>query len=824
MTLTPQQGQTGKPTKSLYAGLFLVTLCILLLELGLTRIFSVVIYYHMAFFAISVTLFGMAFGATLVHFFKDFFRPARANLHIGWMALLFGISVIAALALMLGIRFDLSQNRVVAVQLLAVSAVLAIPFTFGGIAVAIALTRFPGQTSMLYGFDLAGAALGCLLYPPLISWLGGSRFILLIAGILSITGVLLLSGVSPRNRWLTRRIVPLCIVILTWVIFGAAPGLDLFQVRHLRGATFTPGDHDYDKWNSISRITVTKEHEGNATGVSPDHFVDSATLQHTLMIDMMAATPILENKKNDPASFFYPFHDVSYAAHVIRPDADVAVIGVGGGRDILAAKAWNQHSITGIEINSRIIEALEGRYHEYGGGMTDWPNVEIVHDEARSHIAGSRKQFDIIQASLIDTFAATAAGAFVLTENGLYTMEGWKIFLDHLSEDGILTMSRWYTEGYFVESIRLLVLARAALEKRGIKNPQKHIIMVRNTRPPHPEMQALATILVSKSEFTPGQVEKLTSWAAASGLKMLVTPQAIHAGELKQVLESEDLETFVSNYPFEISPPTDNKPFFFDVLRWRDIFKKQFRQGSSYIFSINLKPLVTLGSCLIAVILMAIGFILVPLWLEKRRLKSGNLDPLPGINHLGRILYFMMLGLGYIMIELTLMQRFTSFLGHPAYSLTVCLFTMLLSSGIGSMLSMTIFGSPQKPFSNRGLVIVNGIIFVILLATLPAGLMIIDRFTDASTWMRIVMTSLVFIPAGFLMGMPFPLAIQAASQDVDSPLSWYWGINGAFSVCSSVLVIVLGHSIGLNAAFFTGALCYLAASLAALSFRPLPAS
>lgn len=823
--MTPSNSVQPRPSRSLYLGLFLITLATLLFELGLTRLFSVIIYYHMAFFAVSVTLFGMAFGGVIVHFFPRAFTVERTQRWMGHMALAFALATAAALATLLAMRFDITHNKLLAIQLFKVSVVLAIPFTCSGVAVALALTRYPRQTNLLYGFDLAGAAIGCLLFAPLLTLLGGPGFILAVALIVALAALVLTLGEPKASRSRMGVLAAVIVTLLMGFLVIRKDHLSAFQMRYLRGVTVDAKTLSFEGWNAISRVTVYPD-IGRSEGISPDFLKQSAMDQYTILIDTFAATPILKFDGRNFSKMFYPFHDISYAVHAVRKGARMAIIGVGGGRDVLAAKAWGQPEIEGIEINSRVLESLTQRFHDYAGRPLDWPGVRLFLDEARSHIARSGKQYDIIQASLIDTFAATAAGAFVLTENSLYTMEGWNVFWNHLTRDGILTMSRWYTPGNPVEAIRLLSLARATLEAHGIPKPQDHILMARTVRSPNVNAQPIATILVKKTPFTAGEIKAFEGWIQANHFQLLVTPGQIQAEELRGVMTAPDLMQYAAGYPFDITPPTDSRPFFFDVLRWRDVMKKEFRQGNDYISSINLKPLIMLGTLLVTVIAMAFAFIVVPLLVQGRMNKHKKHDLSLG-RRLGMASYFIMLGLGYIMIELALIQRFTVFLGHPSYALTVCLFTMLLSSGLGSLVAPRLFSTRDEDPSANPIARLNLTLFVILLITLAGALWVMGHFVSASTPLRILLAAGTIAPAAFLMGMPFPLAIQAAARNPQAPLAWYWGINGAFSVCASVLTIALAHSMGLTGAFLFGAGCYFLAALVSRFFvsgsgRPAP--
>ncbi len=813
----PTPSSAPRPGPTLYGGLFLLTLATLLLQLGLTRLFSVIMYYHMAFFAISVTLFGMAFGAVLIHFMPRVFRAERAQLWMTRLSLGFALTTVAAVAVLLAIRFNIDNNKVVAVQLMLISVVLAVPFTFSGMAVALALTRFPRRANWLYGVDLAGAARGCLLFAPLSGGLGGVGYMLAVALLIGVAGLVLALGGGAAGR--RRRIGLALVACLGLATLLAGHGnYETFRIRHLRGWTFPTDFLSFDKWNSISRV-IAYPAFGGGEQVAPQ-FIDQVSSEvQMILIDTLAGTPIIKFDGESFADMFYPFHDICYAAHALRPNSRVAVIGSGGGRDVLAAKAWGQPEVLGIDINSRVVEAATRTFGDFAGNPLDWPGVSIVVDEARSRIARSDRPFDIIQASLIDTWAATAAGAFVLTENSLYTTDGWRMFFDRLTKDGLLTMARWYTPGNPVESVRLLALARASLEELGVADFRAHILMARTPQPANPNAQPTAVIVVKKSPLTTAEIDTFEQWAERNHFSLLVTPRELPDEHLSGVMLAPDLLEYCNRYPYVITPPTDDRPFFFSILRWGDIFDREARQGSEYIYTMNLKPLVMLGSLMFAVVLMALAFIIVPLWIQGRLVRRSGAAQPPLGRRLTMALYFIMLGLGYILIELTLMQRFTIFLGHPGYSLTVCLFTMLLASGLGSMVAPRLWGGRSRVAGPAQLLGLGVTIAILLVATLAAALWVMDAFVSSPNALRIALAGLLIAPVAFFMGMPFPLALQSAARDPEAPLAWYWGLNGAFSVCASVLAVALAHTVGLVGAFYVGALCYLIAGLAGLAFN-----
>ncbi|MCL5270304.1 MAG: hypothetical protein M1457_07100, partial [bacterium] len=279
---------SGRPGGAIYAGLFLITLSTLLLELGLTRLFSVLIYYHMAFFAVSVTLFGLAFGGVIVHFFPGVFHPDRAGRWMSRMSMAFALTTVAALAVMLAIRYDMANNRVIVGQLILVSLALAVPFTCSGVAVALALTRFPRQTNRLYCADLAGASLGCLLFAPLIARLGGPGFIVGVAVITALAAVVLVLGDARGPGGSARLAGALAVMAVAGLLLAFSGNLRFLQIHFLRGYSHDPRQMAFQGWNSISRVTVYPD-TGHAMGVAPENYEKSAGPQFTILIDTFAA-------------------------------------------------------------------------------------------------------------------------------------------------------------------------------------------------------------------------------------------------------------------------------------------------------------------------------------------------------------------------------------------------------------------------------------------------------------------------------------------------------------------------------------------------------
>jgi hypothetical protein len=799
-----------------FTGLFLITLATLTYQLLLTRIFSVTMYYHFAFVAISVTMFGMAVGALLIYGRPAVFTPDRLQERLAQASLGFAITIVASFLahLWLPFRPELSLTGVATV--VVTYAVLSVPFTFSGIVVALALTRFPQQVSSLYAADLAGAAVGCALLGPLLRVTDAPTGIVATAAVAGLGGLLFLpakagshpvttsSGgfrLQPEGRLLRR----LCLLVtLTLAAFAV---VHTYAVRHdsawLR-LVWVKGRYEprpiVERWNPFSRIRVIGD---PAREIKPSGWGFSATLPPALTarelhldIDSYAGTELTAFDGNT-ATVEHLKYDVTNVVHYLRPSSDVVVVGAGGGRDILSALVFNQRQVTGVEINPSILELVNGRFGDFTGHLDRNPRVRFVNDEARSYLARMQARVDIIQISLIDTWAATASGAFVLTENSLYTLEAWTRFLERLSPRGVLSVSRWYYADRPGEVYRSAVLAVAALQRLGIARPRDHFAIVRASPPATAGApDGIGTILVSRDPLTSADLDTLEAVAARLKFDIVQSPRTSVDDTFAAIASGDRLPALLASYPLDISAPTDDSPFFFHMLRLRDVFDVHRWQDQG-IVSFNMKAVGVLGVLLTTVVLMTTACIVVPL------MRTGRGTGLEGAAPY--LAYFAAIGLGFMLIEISQLQRLTIFLGHPSYSLSVVLFSLLVSSGLGSLSTARLTG-PEGAARRR---------LMLTIAVLAAfGLLtplVTHRFEASSTPIRIALSIALLFPLGFLMGMAFPLGMRLALRRAPLLAPWFWGVNGAASVCASVLAVVIAIGAGISAAFWTGTACYLAA-------------
>ena len=781
-------------TKGTFIGMFAISMASLMIEILLTRVFSVTLYYHLAFMAISLAMFGMTLGALIVHFSPGSFPPERVHHQLVWSSILFGIFMILSLIAHLFAPMIAETG----LGILTFTYVTCfIPFIFSGICICLTLTVFSQQVPRLYAADLAGAALGCIGLILLLKIVDGLVAVFAVALVAALAALAYSTAAEKRLKVISG----ICVTVFAFLVVGlslaASSGNPLLKIHWIKGAFVT--QPIYVTWNSFSYVQVAKDLEPSRPlgwGLSTMYQGKQKAEEYFLEIDAIAGTA-MTHFTGDWSKLDHLRYDVTNFAHYLRPGSNVLVVGAGGGRDVLSALGFGQKSVVAVEINPAILNILNQRFGDFTGHLDRDPRVHFVNDEARSYIARQSRTFDIIQISLIDTFAATAAGAYVLSENSLYTKEAWKIFLSHLSDRGVLTVSRWYYYRKPGEIYRLTSLAASALKEMGIENPRQHMILVKNLGPAAQPVvrNAVGTMLVSRSPFSEADLSRAEEIANSMRFQLVLTPKDSADGTFAALASGKNLEQFTSSYPIDISPPTDDRPFFFNMLRFRDILKpKLLEQG---IMSFNMRAVVILGYLLLLVTVLTLLCIVVPLFLKSRASITRQSSVF--------ILFFCCIGFGFMLFEIAQMQRLNLFLGHPVYGLSVVLFSLLVSSGIGSYFSDRKLGPIVNPLYKLA-------ILICVLSVLGILTPWIVHNTDSqSTPIRILIAFGMLVPAGFFLGMPFPLAMKLAAGTDPAMTAWFWGMNGATSVCASVLATAIAMSAGISTAYWVGLAFYLLA-------------
>ncbi len=804
---------TPRPGVGVYVGLLLVTLTTLAYQLLLTRIFSVTMWYHYSFMAISVTMFGMTVGAILVYLQPKRFPAATAAQSMGITAACFSGLVVCSFLLHLQMEFtpdiEFEESLDSLWPLLFNFGLISLPFVASGMCVTIALTRFPQHVGRLYAVDLIGAGLGCLLVAVVARWIDAPTLVLDV-GTLAMFGAMccLTNGDAKQLPWLGLGLV-LIAVVLVWLNAAPLSGrTPLVRARWVKG-TVEPTPI-FERWNAFSRVSIW------GAGSTPIGWGLSSRMPPTdglrqkwLNIDAGAGT-VITGFEGDLSQLEYLRYDVTNFVHHVRDDARVLVIGSGGGRDVLAALVFRQAKVVGVEVNDTILEAVNGQLGEFSGHLDRRDDVSFVNDEARSYLARTDQQFDVIQVSLIDTWAATAAGAFVLAENGLYTIEAWQRMMRRLSDRGVIAFNRWYSTQNPYEVYRLTSLAVATLRRLGVDKPADHLAIVycpQDLGKDNPT--GMATLLASRSPFSAEDVAALQRVTAEMDFRLLLSPKGTPDTTLRRLVSGKDFDAFVRDFPTDISPPTDDRPFFFDMLRLRDVLT--FNEPKDQALAANMDAITILGQLLLAVVFLTALCVILPLCLTlKRQTLSGSL-PL--------LIYFSSIGLGFMLVEIALIQRFSVFLGHPIYSMTVVLFCLLSASGCGSWLSGRIVKDtacgPRAPLC---LLAIVGAVLLVGLVVVPQ----LPQWDGLPTPGRIAVAVAALAPLGLAMGMGFPLGMRAASRRSEGLTPWLFGVNGALSICGSVLAVVVSLCLGITVVLLAGVACYGGACLSFLWARQVP--
>jgi len=844
-----------------YAGLFIVTLATLIEEILLTRIFSVTMWYHFVFVAISVAMFGLTVGGLLVYLAPGYFTGPHSKknlaaagrvfvaliiiviglyicLHLLKAALLvalfglvmyglvayltpqliishkpeellsaaalgFAVTTVGSFLVYLAIPpvFNLTVTGIL--SLVTILGVISIPFIFSGIVVCLALTKFPRQVSQMYSADLSGAAAGCILIIYALRFIDAPTLVIF-SGALAGAGAFLFA-LGIRNPWLRQRSLQgaLLIAALGAVnLFLAGRLLSMLKLEWMSGKMAeTP---IYEKWNSFSRVVVAGNPDFSSPpfgwGLSPAYPKHSTVRQLSVLIDAGALT-VLTHNDGDFGKLDYLRYDVTNIAHYVRPDSNVVVIGAGGGRDVLSALAFNEKSVTAIEMNQAVLHALNGTFGDFTGHLDRDPRVRFVNDEARSYIARMPRQVDIIQASLVDTWAATSAGAFALAENSIYTTDAWSMFLNRLTPRGLLTFTRWYYDAQHpAETYRLVSLASTALSKAGVASPRNNLVLVECPVPWDPAggPEGVATILVSRTPFSPGDLDLIQKLADQMKFQILLSPRQAANTTFARLATGSEGQEFAKMLPGRIAAPTDDSPFFLCNFGVRDVFSSLLVRHSAGVHHPEFEE--TVGAMSIAVTLLTLLCIVIPWFLMGRKAWIQGTAPL--------FVFFASIGLGFMLVEVSQLQRLMIFLGHPTYSLSTVLFTLLLSSGLGSLST----GSSQQPNTEfRAAARLLGLLVALVLFGLltPHA---VAAFASASTPARVGVAAGIIFPLGFFMGMAFPLGMKAASAHSEALTPWLWGLNGATSVLASVIAFLVVLGLGVSAAFWAGSACYVVAT------------
>lgn len=776
------------PPRRLAIAVACIASAMLLLEIIVTRLFSVLFFYHFSFFAVSLVMSGLVLGGILA---------ARTNPlsgtevefegRLAFLGNVFSAFVVVDL-LALAVMPETDAATSPSLLMVAIYGFAFLPgLVAAGAFLALAFARNKDWIGKLYAWDLTAAAVACVSAIYFLRTLEGP-VVLLAPALIAAAGSLALA----RTRKLALSSIALVVTSLALLLAGTSSGRFEFTL-----AAADPVRPMFERWNEHSRVRAFD--------------VDSKT--RFLVIDRSAATrmkaipPPADGTAivADPSWRLGPQYPVYVAG---RPLSDVAIIGVGGGMDLLPPLYYGASRIDGYELNRTFIDLLEKDFHDFNA-ISSRQEIELIHTEARVGIAQSGRRYDVIQASLIDTWAATASGGFVLSENGLYTREGWKVFLSHLTDTGILTMTRWHLEDAPAETHRLLALAAASLADAGIDDPRPHIIFIKSNRTEEGnaftrrETLTFGTILVSRTPFSPAEVSRLRIWCEAFEGQILAAPGVTSSDPMfDRLLDSTTRRQAIEESEFNISPPDDLQPYFFLQVRPSDLVnlgRTNFGLVTQITFN-GVRVMMILGACaaLLVVAVLLLTFFTLP---------GSTSSPQGRRRYRWMSLYFLGIGFGYILIQLGLHQRLIIILGHPTLALSVVLFSMLLGTGLGAALSERLF--PAADIRRA---------FAVIICVLVALWLAIPLFSSfesiGSNAARFGSTGAMLVVIGGVLGFAFPIGVRNVAQTGEWAIQKMWAINGAASIAASVCAAIVGLTMGTRNVILLGVLSYAVAGIA----------
>ncbi len=777
-------------SRSFYAGVFIVSGLLMALQIVQSRIFSVTTWYHISFLVVSVAMFGLTAGALTVHRGKEAEQRKHYAKEMATASFRFAVGILIAMTGLLALPV-LSEKLIYTLVVLPLVSGFALPpYYFAGVILSLAITRAPYSAARTYGFDLIGAACGCLFALLLLETVDGPTAMMVLA-LLALCSSRCF-GTVPKAQG-----IGLAAAICVGIALNLLPARPTIYPYWMKERAFPESSLAYDKWNSISRVVVEAEKKNTAPflwGPSPKLPKDQQGFSYYIFdVDGDAGAVINRWKGDTGKELGYLDYDVTTIAYSLPGLKSAGIIGLGGGRDVLSSLHAGMKSVTAMDVNNIQVSLLSSvePFKSYAN-IGDRKDVRLIHSEARSWFARNPDTFDLIQMSLVDTWAATGAGAFALTENGLYTVDAWKAFMSRLNPGGVLTVSRWYLQDAQSEGERLASLAVGSLFDTGVKEPKKHIFMATGWR--------IVTLVLSKDPFTETQLAALEKRCKDMSFNVLISPHKDAKGtEFASILNATshaELDKMSEISVYDISPPTDWRPFFFNQVKLtnvRQVLSLAAGDAPSAIVG-HAHALANLYIIMLFSALMVVFAIVYPL---RSELKAKNKFITAGTA------WFVLIGLGFMLLEMSLMQRMSVYLGHPAYGLSIVLFSLVLSTGIGSMLC------DQMPLETLRSRMLWG---VCTAAAIGCSVPFIDgamnAFSDAPLLVRAILCVSVTAPVGCLMGFGFPTGIKMAHEAHARSTAWFWGINGAAGVMGSSLAIAINIAAGIDVAMWLAALCY----------------
>jgi len=783
----------------------LISAAALAYEILLMRLFSIVLWHHFAYMIISLALLGYGASGALLMAAQGAVQRHFPPLFSALCAA-FGVSAVFCFVMAQRVPFnplEILWDPRQSLHLLAVYLLLALPFLCAGACVGMTFSKWRGMPSRIYSCDILGAATGSLGVVALLFALAPHDVLKVIGAVgCTAAGVAWLECGGSR-RWLALPMMALAglpwLLPNTWLVPAMSPYKGLVQTLRIPGARVV--EERFSPLGLVSVVESARISLRHAPGLSLNAAVEPPP-QLGVFVDGegLSALTRFDGRRESLAHLDQMTSALPY--HLLRQPR-VLVLGAGAGADVLQARYHGAAQIDAVELNPQIVDLVQHRFADYAGGIYSG-DVRVHVAEARGFVAASAQRHDLIQVALLDSFSASSAGLYALSENYLYTIEAIQEALGHLEPAGLLAITRWVTLPPR-DALKLLAAAVEALRREGVADPASRIALVRSWQ--------TVTLLVRNGDFESRDIETIKAFCRARSFDVAFYPgMPPEEANRYNVVAPPDLfdaatallgprrDVFVRSYKFNIAPATDDKPHFFHFFKWRSLpeLLSLKEQGGLPLLEWGYPVLVaTLGQAVLASVLL----IAVPVaWIARR-----------GAGKNKRVLaYFMAIGFAFMFIEIAFIQKFVLFLSHPLYAVAVVLFAFLLFAGAGSAVSR------HLRVGVAAVMVAIALCAALCLVMLPWLFRHAMGLPDTA---RIVIATALIAPLAFFMGMPFPLGLATVQARDARLVALAWGINGCASVTGAVLATLLAIHAGFTALIVAAVVLYGGAALSQTTQR-----
>lgn len=746
---------------------------------------------------ISVALLGFGVSGVFLSL-SEKIKKINTDKLLTWLSILFGASTFISFIIINKIPFDpfsLLTDKIQFLYLPLYYLLITIPFFFSGLIISILLSYFKNEISKLYFFDLIGAGAACFAFVFLVPALGGNGTIVIIS-VLAFVNAIIFGIKEYKMPAFIAGILAACSLMFLMDVNSMLPINSSPNKIYGNYIKARPELNMFSGWNIFSKIDVMKEEESQEDGYD---------IMLAIIDDGNATTNIpnvkkfpLESKPADASNLaFAPKDTVN----------NVFIIGSAGGGEILASLYNNAKNVTAVEINGILNDLISQKMSYWTGPLVkNNPKVKLITDDARNVITNSPDKYDVIISAHTISASAVSSGAMSMVENYILTKEAVDEYLRHLTDNGVMYVSRPETQMPKL----ITTLKKSVMEDSGGKDNGKNDIVVFR-RPPNDfetGKSFLAGVLLKKSGFTEKDVANLRDESSKLSLEILYDPFLKQEGYYKQLIESDNIDNEISNAKLNITPATDDKPFFDKNIGFSNLtfdgIKETFSQDDKAILALKDKPVAetTLLAILVQTVLVSFVLILLPLRIFNKKKNTEKNKQSEKRFDRKFLIYFACLGFGYIMLQICMIQKFTLLLGQPVFTLLTVVSTMLVASGIGSFYS-------KKLFSNKNIIFIVIAVYAIALGFLNPVLF--KAFASYDLSIRIIISVVMIFPLGFFMGMPFPTGLGLINDEQKKFIPLAWGVNGFFSVIGTVSAMILAMTIGFKFVFILSGIIYLLA-------------